>query len=193
LPPLTVYTTIGVLAAIENIFPPVPADTAVALGALLSREGGVSATGVFAVTWLSNSATAALVYGLARTKGRDFMTGALGQRLLSPTAMGRIERMYAQHGLWGIFLSRFVPGVRAVVPPFSGLAGVSAARALVPTVLASGIWYGALTFVAAKVATERDQAIRLVGRLGSVTVIVVLAIVVLVVVVELRRRKAKAL
>ena len=43
LPPTAVYAVIGILAGVENIFPPVPADTAVAIGAFLSTGGAISA------------------------------------------------------------------------------------------------------------------------------------------------------
>lgn len=103
-------------------------------------------------------------------------------------ALAWVERMYQRHGLWGIFVSRFVPGVRAVVPPFAGIAGVSPARALVPTFAASAIYYSVLALIAARVAEERDDAVRLVGQVNLGAVILALCIVIAVVV--LRRRRA---
>jgi membrane protein DedA with SNARE-associated domain len=39
LPPVAIYSVIALMAAIENIFPPFPADTAIALGAFLAHRG----------------------------------------------------------------------------------------------------------------------------------------------------------
>jgi len=166
LPPLAVYGLVGALAAIENVFPPVPADTAVGFGAFLSHHGTVSAVGVFAVTWAANVASASAVYGAGRMVGRPFFTGRIGRRLLDPDRLGRIERLYRDHGLWGIFLSRFVPGVRAVVPPFAGIAGLGAIRAIVPIAAASAVWYGLLTIVIASMAGRIEDVVRLVTRLN---------------------------
>jgi membrane protein DedA with SNARE-associated domain len=166
LPPLAVYGLVGALAAIENVFPPVPADTAVGFGAFLSHHGTVSAVGVFAVTWAANVASASAVYGAGRMVGRPFFTGRIGRRLLDPGRLGRIERLYRDHGLWGIFLSRFVPGVRAVVPPFAGIAGLGAIRAIVPIAAASAVWYGLLTIVIASMAGRIEDVVRLVTRLN---------------------------
>ncbi|MEX0690402.1 MAG: DedA family protein [Gemmatimonadales bacterium] len=149
LPPAAIYGVIALFAAIENIVPLVPADTAIALGAFLTRGGGVTVLGIYAVTIVANVGTAAIVYVLARTAGRRFVQGRVGRRLLAPEALQRIERLYAQHGTWGIFLSRFIPGVRAVVPPFAGLAGLGMWRALLPTAAASALWYGILICLAA--------------------------------------------
>ena len=188
LPPTTVYLTILGLAALENVFPPVPADTAVVLGAFLSRDGGVDVRWVLVATLVGNLSTAALVYGAARTAGRGFVTKGWGGRLVPAGAWSWVERQYQRHGLWGIFVSRFVPGVRAVVPPFAGIAGVGPARALIPTFAASAIYYSVLALVAARVAEERDDAVRLVGQVNVGAVI--LGVCVVVAVLVLRRRRA---
>lgn len=186
-----VYTIVAVLAGLENIFPPVPADTAIALGAFLSHRGTVSAGVVFGLTWSVNVGTAALVYGAARTAGRRFFRGRLGRRLIRPSAMQRIETLYARHGVWGIFLSRFIPGVRAVVPPFAGVAGLGAVRALVPTAAASALWYGALTWLVASVARQLEDVVRLMDRLNLIALVgAVLLVAAIVGIILLRRRKA---
>ncbi len=59
LPPAGIYLAIAALAALENIFPPVPADTAVALGAFLSaRNPAINLLAVYAVTVSANVASA---------------------------------------------------------------------------------------------------------------------------------------
>jgi membrane protein DedA with SNARE-associated domain len=157
LPPTTVYAVIGILAAVENVFPPMPADTAVAIGAFLSAGGPISANAVFFTTWIANVTSAFLVYGAGRTVGRQFFRGRLGRRLLNPSAMARLERIYHKYGMLGIFGSRFIPGIRAVVPVFAGVANLGSLRVGIPLVVASGLWYGALTLVAAMVVREIDQ------------------------------------
>jgi membrane protein DedA with SNARE-associated domain len=190
LPPAAVYGAIAALAAIENVFPPVPADTAVALGAFLSAGGRVSAWTVFLVTWIANVAGASAVYAGARTAGRAFFRGRVGVRLLKPAALGRLERLYARYGGWGIFLSRFIPGVRAVVPPFAGIANLRTVPALVPMALASGLWYGGLTLVAATLVRNLDQIAHFVVSLNRAALVVatVLGAVGLVLLVRRRRR-----
>lgn len=168
LPPGAVYLVIGVLAAAENVFPPVPADTAVAVGAFLSTGGVISVWVVFAITWTANILSALGVYLAGRTIGRQFFRGRMGQRLLRPQAMQRLEALYEKYGAWGIFMSRFIPGVRAVVAPFAGIAGLGVIRAGVPIVVASGLWYGALTFVAARAIREMEGIAAFVRGLNLV-------------------------
>ncbi len=191
---MVLYTTVAILAAVENLFPPIPADTAVAVGAFLSNQGTVSAWGIFGVTWTANVTSAIGVYIAARTFGRDFFRGRLGVRLLKPKSLRRLERLYERYGTWGIFLSRFVPGVRAVVPPFAGIAGLSSVKALIPMAVASGIWYGALTFVAANLLLRLDDTVKLLVGINRVGLIGLVAIVVGVGawLIWVRRRRSSA-
>lgn len=189
---MAVYAVVGALAAVENVFPPVPADTAVALGALLSAGGTISAWSVFLITWVANVSSATAVYVAARVVGRPFFRGRTGGRLVRPAALTRIERLYERHGVWAIFVSRFIPGVRAVVPPFAGVAGLGAVRALVPVALASGLWYGALTFVAALTIRNVGQIGAFVTGLNRVALVGAAVVLLAVVSVLLARRRARS-
>ena len=76
-------------------------------------------------------------------------------------------------------MSRLLPVWRAVVPPFAGIAGVPAARALIPVALASGLWYGALTYLVATLGTNFDSVARTLGRVNRVLGIVAVALLIL--------------
>ncbi len=182
------YAVLGALAALENVFPPVPADTAVGIGAFLTHYGTFTVGIVFAVVWSANVSSAAGMYAAARVIGRPFFQTRIGHKLLAPRRLQRIEDLYARYGTWGIFFSRFIPGVRAVVPPFAGIAGVGVGRALVPVAAASAIWYGALTFVVARLAGTIEEAVRIVAGLNTL-LLVLGGIVVLAMIVWLLHRR----
>ncbi len=114
------------------------------------------------MTWSANVGSAIGVYVAARTLGRKFFTGRLGTRLLNPIHLQKLEHLYRRYGAWGIFASRFVPGARAVIPPFAGIAGLGSVRALLPLVIASGIWYGLLTVCAVELVPKLDDVARFV-------------------------------
>ncbi len=191
LPDSAVYVLIGMLAAVENVFPPIPADTAVAVGAFLSSRGTVLASSIFVVTWTCNVVGATAVYLAGRTLGRQFFTGRIGRQLLHPSRLRRLEELYARHGTWGIFLSRFLPGIRAVVPAFAGVARLRVPRAVFPMAAASGLWYGALTWTVARTAGRIEDVARIVARLNWT--LGVLGLVVLGLIVwGVRRRRRRA-
>lgn len=193
LPAVPLYCSIGLLAAVENVIPPVPADTVVALGAFLAAHGLLDPWTVFAVTWVGNVASAALVYLVGRHYGRAFFAGPIGRRLISEETLAHIEAAYARHGSYGIFLSRLLPVWRGVVPPFAGIARVPAWRALVPIALASALWYGAIILLVVRLAPTLDQAIDALGRVNKILGIAALVVVlVLVGLIWLRRRRRRS-
>ena len=157
--------------------PPVPSDAAVALGAFLSHRGVTTPLAVFLVTWISNLLGAAGVYFAARRYGRRLFASPTGRRLLTPRALAVIEREYLRFGTAGIFLSRFLPGIRAVVPPFAGLVGLSALRTFVPMGIASAIWYGAITILGAVVGSEWGHITALIAGVNR-TLAIAAAVVV---------------
>jgi membrane protein DedA with SNARE-associated domain len=163
LPTVPTYLVLMLLSAVENVFPPVPADTAVALGAFLARRGEISVVPLAILCWLSNTGTAAWTYYLARRHGAPFFKSGWGQRLMPAAALAVLEEAYAKYGVVGIFLSRFLPGVRATVTPFAGVVGMPARRALVPAAIASAIWYAFLAAAGYALADNWDAVKALVG------------------------------
>jgi membrane protein DedA with SNARE-associated domain len=147
--PHWIYLAAGAGVAIENFFPPIPADTFVVLGAFLSVEGGATGVGIFLVTWSTNTAAALLNYGLARRYGRHFFSTPVGHWLLRPRQLERLAALYNAHGSKIIFASRFLPAFRALVPVFAGISHLAFWRTAIPIVLASAIWYGVLTYAGA--------------------------------------------
>ena len=148
-PAWLVYAGLGAGAAIENVIPAVPADTFVVLGAFLSALGDLQARWVFAVTWTCNVASALVMYRVGHTHGRHFFDDGWGRRVLNPRQLERVERFYDRFGTPAIFLTRFLPGLRAVVPVFAGVTHQRFLPVALPIAVASAIWYGMLVWAGA--------------------------------------------
>jgi membrane-associated protein len=175
---------------VANVFPPVPADVAVVLGVFLAREGAASAPLLGFVCWLANTASSAAMYFLARRRGRAFFESGLAGKLMPPSAMKALEEAYARRGMLGIFLSRFLPGVRAAVTPFAGVVGMPPLRALVPAASASLIWYTVLVVIGTALGLTWTSARDLVEDTSRVLAWVAGAVTVAIVVWLVRRARA---
>lgn len=165
LPAGVLYAVLALAAAIENVFPPFPADTVVAFGSFIAARGHGSIVGVFLATWIGNLAGAALMYGAgvrwgpAIIRSRVFRAG--------PETEERIHDLHRRYGVWALALSRFVPAVRAIVPPFAGAFRLEPVRALAAMGIASGVWYGAITLLAWHVGSDWAQLKATVARAGT--------------------------
>ena len=145
LPPILVYTVLAAGAAVENVMPAVPADTFVVLGGFLAApEGGIQARWVFVATWLANVLSALWMYRMGWKYGRGFFEGDRGGRLLNPHQMARMQYFYQRWGALAIFMTRFLPGLRSVVPIFAGVSHQPFWGVAIPLAAASAVWYGAL-------------------------------------------------
>lgn len=143
-PNALVYVALAAGAAVENLVPAVPADTFVALGGFLAGAGDLDARWVALGTWFANVTSATLVYALAKRHGPGFFEQGWGRALMRPHQMERTAEFYDRWGLPAIFLSRFLPGVRAVVPVFAGATKQPPSKVVLPIAVASAIWYGGL-------------------------------------------------
>jgi len=157
LPVGALYACLGLIAAIENIFPPVPADTVVAFGSFLAARGHGTALGAFLATWIGNVAGAMIMYAVGRYFGAEWLEARMARRGSGDVKL-RLERMYGRYGLLAIFMSRFLPGIRAIVPPFAGALRVPPLRAAAMIAVASAIWYGTVTVVAYRLGANWEQA-----------------------------------
>ena len=190
LPPLLIYTFIGAGAAIENIIPPVPADTFVLLGAFLSGGGRVNAWTVFFVTWGMNVASACLVFYLGHHFGPTFfMHHRFGQKLINGKQMHQIGSFYRKWGTPAIFFSRFLPAFRAMVPVFAGVTRVPFFRVFIPLALASGLWYGFLVYLGAVFGRNWQTIMAFFGQFSTVLLVITGVLVVAFVVWWVKSRR----
>jgi len=168
LPGATLYVLLGAGSALENIVPAVPADTFVALGGLLAELGMASPLGVFFATWTCNVSSALAMYGLAHRHGRGLVDTRVGRLALRPHQLERMERFYGRFGLPAIFFTRFLPGLRAVVPVFAGITRQRFWVVAIPVAAASAIWHAVLVAVGMFAGRNLDLLDRLLARIQGV-------------------------
>ncbi|MCC6927403.1 MAG: DedA family protein [Gemmatimonadaceae bacterium] len=163
--PATLLAAMAALAAVENIFPPIPADVLVAFGGFLAARNQASPWPAFLAVWLGNVAGALAMYVAGRRLGRAWIA-----RRFHVAPGGRNEaRLAAWHERYGalaFFVSRFLPGVRALVPPMSGALHFPLPGLAIAISAASAIWYGAITWLAFTAGSNWELLARQVGRLG---------------------------
>jgi len=145
LPPGALYLALAFAAAIENVFPPLPSDTVVAFGSFIAARGQASPALTFLSTLLGNLAGAMFMYWLGFRYGAERVLrrfGAVG------SSRDRLEALHERYGVLAIAVSRFLPGLRAIVPPVAGALRIGVWRATLAMGVASALWYGGITYLA---------------------------------------------
>lgn len=168
LPVWLVYLVLGTGAALENLVPPVPADTFVLLGGFIAARGVGEPVWVFLATWGANVASALAVWGAGRRYGVSFFREGAGRHVLHEGQLERVRTFYERWGVWAIFFTRFVPALRAVVPAFAGVGGMPFLRVALPLSVASAIWYGALVWLGATAGRNLDTILEWLSNANRV-------------------------
>lgn len=191
LPPLLVYAFIGLGAAIENFVPPIPADTFVLLGAFLAAGGTGSPWVVFFVTWFCNIGSAALVYWLSFHYGKSFFEMPIGRMLINEHQMKDIRRFYQKWGIPAIFMSRFFPTFRSMVPVFAGVTHMPFLKVFIPVASASALWYGFVVYIGVTAGKNWDRLMAFFSRFSTILLVIAAILFIAFGVWWWRSRKAK--
>jgi membrane protein DedA with SNARE-associated domain len=119
---------------------------------------------------------ALIMWWIGRRFGADWVAKRIGKLGFGggeekiEAAEHRVEDAYQQYGWVALFVSRFLPGIRAVVPAAAGALRVPFWEVSIIFTLASGIWYGLIAWIAFRVgedwATVREQLERVARDVG---------------------------
>jgi membrane protein DedA with SNARE-associated domain len=178
----------ALLAAAENIFPPIPADVLIALGAFIAARSDQSPMPAFLLILLGNVLGAMVMYAVGRRYGAEWTEKKFHLKHKA-SADTSLTRMYERYGLVALAIGRFIPGVRAIVAPFAGALRASPLGTLAAITLASGAWYGLVTWAAFRAGSNWDQLARTVGRMGTVTGLVAVVLILGIALLWYRHRR----
>jgi membrane protein DedA with SNARE-associated domain len=189
LPPAALYLTLGLVAATENFLPPIPADVIVAFGSFLAAREQRSPIPTIVAVVLGNVAGAVAMFVLGRRFGAEWIRHRL-RSVMGESAEHRVQHLYNRYGLPALFVSRFLPGVRAVVPPLAGAMRVPIGGAISVIATASAIWYTTLAIIAYRLGTQWDRIVIAIKQFQTVAAVVAAIIAVLGIVIwwVVRRR-----
>lgn len=188
LPTTVLYVTLALIGAAENVFPPIPADTVVALGSWLAARGKGSAVLAFLAPVVGNVGGAVGMYYVGRTHGKEWMRSKF-PGLAHERSEQRLRDLYARYGVVALVLSRFIPGVRAIVPPVAGAMHVPAGIAITAMAVASTAWYGTISFLAFRAGANWTELAARIRQSGLIAAGVAAAILVVGALAWVIRRK----
>jgi membrane protein DedA with SNARE-associated domain len=190
LPDPLLYGVILLAAFAENVFPPLPADSVVALGAFVAARGNGTALGAWAATMVGNIGGAMLMYTLGRRFGMPWLAQKM-PAVFGGDASTKFAERFKRQGMLAVVVSRFLPAVRAVVPPVAGAMGLGATRAALAMGAASGAWYGIVCWLAFRAGANADVLLaRIAAQQRTVGILALAVVIVAALVYWLRRRRS---
>jgi membrane protein DedA with SNARE-associated domain len=155
------YPTLFLVGILGNMGVPVPEKSMLLFAGYLVWAGELHAILVVGLGVAGALIGANLAYWLGRRLGRPAVERCAARLHLAPSRIEAAVRLVGRYGCLGVFVSRFVPGVRFLA---STIAGVSALRPL-PFSLACGC--AALAYLPVLVGAGYLAALRFGDELGT--------------------------
>ncbi len=161
-----------------------PGETAVLLGGVLAARGHVPLAAILIAAVLGPLVGDVVGYTVGRRYGEEIVRNRLGRR------WGRAHRWLERKGGWPIFVGRFVPFVRTVLPAIAGSVRAPRAQFLGWDLSAAMIWGAGTTLLGYWAARNWELLLRRMSVVGlGLLVACVLAVVVYL---RARRRRLSA-
>jgi membrane protein DedA with SNARE-associated domain len=173
-PPAAIYSVVFVSCILEAFFPPWPTDVIALYAGFLAGRGQLDAGTVLTVAILGTLAGVMATFGLARRFGPALLAGRLG-RLLHADRLAHLERWFDRYGVPAVAVSRFFPGVRALVMPAAGLARFSAWKVLGWAGLSVVVWNVLVVGLGVAAGTHLGWAKKVLMGYNAVAFAVVMA------------------
>ena len=137
--PILVYTALGLVAYIENIFPPFPSDVLVVAVGSLTAVGSVSFSASLAVATIASTLGFVSMYKVGDWFGTRIIEGKWS-RFVPIDQIHKVESWFRRYGIWIVIANRFLAGTRAVVSFFVGMSELPLFLAAVLSLASSLAW-----------------------------------------------------
>src|SRR5215216_7340847 len=132
---------VGVLVALETLFPPIPSELILPLSGYLASRGRMSLAAVVIGATLGSLAGALALYWAGAALGQKRL-----RRLAEPTPLvevddlERAEGWFDRHGGLAVLIGRVVPVVRSLVSVPAGVERMPLWRFILYTIIGSGVY-----------------------------------------------------
>ena len=135
------YGVLFVSAIIENLFPPIPGDTIVLIGAYLAGRGELGLGYVFVSTTLGGTVGFLALFLVFKYFGRNFFVKK-NYWFFTEGNIQKVQRWFDRYGYLVILFNRFLSGARSVVSVFAGIANMKTFYVSIFTFISCIIWNG---------------------------------------------------
>jgi len=174
LPPGWVYAILFFGSILESLFPIYPSDAVTLYCAFLAGRGTLSPWTVYGLAVAGSYVGVMAVYGIGLLIGR----GVLGHRgflSFTPDSLSEAGRWFDRYGTGALLVSRFLPGIRALIAPAAGLVGLPSLKVGVVALCSVALWNGGLLVLGLLAGINWEHARALLTRYNTSVLALLLA------------------
>ncbi|WOQ17203.1 DedA family protein [Raineyella sp. W15-4] len=164
IPPLAVYVVIGLLVGVESIGVPVPGETALITGSVLSTRPELHISGM----WVAVAAFIGAVIGdsIGYSVGWHYGPALLDRlaarfpRHITADRIAYADHLFDRYGTGTVFVGRFIALLRMFAGPLAGTLRLAYPRFLMANAAGAACWAGGIAVVVQLVGTAADRYLK---------------------------------
>lgn len=182
---------VGLLVALENLFPPIPSEVILPVAGYVASQGGMTLLWAIVGATLGAVAGAWVLYGLGAWLGRDRLRRWLARvPLMEVEDLDKAEAWFVRFGGTAVLIGRCVPVVRSLVSIPAGLERMPQRRFLLYSALGSAVWNTGLVTAGYVLGAQWEDVGHYSDWINYAVYAVIAYLVIHFVVTRLRRRRA---
>ena len=168
---------VGLLVALETVFPPIPSEVVLPLAGFLTTRGLLTLPVVLVTATVGSYVGALVLYRMGSALGLERSISALSRLpLVDREDFDRAAKWFERHGKASVFFGRLIPGVRSLISLPAGAKRMNLGTFSLLTIAGSALWNGLLVGAGALLGTQY----RVVERYSSYINLALWAVVFLI-------------
>lgn len=180
---------VGLMTAVETIFPPVPSEIVLPLAGYTASQGHYGLISAIAWATAGSLVGALTLYGLGARSGRDRICATVDRiPLLHARDVERAIEWFSRHSRSAVFLGRLVPGVRSFISIPAGLDRMPLIQFSLYTTAGSLVWNTALIGAGYELGVQWHHVEDYVGDIANLLYIALGVVLIPFVFRRVRRR-----
>lgn len=189
------YLGIGVLIAIENIFPPIPSEVILTFGGFMTTYSNMNVWMVILSSTVGAVIGALILYSIGRLVTpehlKNLVSGKVGKALhLQTSDISKAGKWFVRKGNLTVFFCRFVPIVRSLISIPAGTAKMNLGVFLVLTTLGTAIWNTVLVWLGVFAGKSWERIVQYMNTY-SIIALVVMGLIVFILAIIFYKKQLK--
>lgn len=173
------YLGIGLLIAIENIFPPIPSEVILAFGGFMTTKTVLNEIGVILSATIGSTIGAIVLYLIGKILNKErlekIVSGKIGKVLrLKPGDIEKADKWFDTKGQKTVFICRFIPIVRSLISIPAGMSEMKIWKFLLYTILGSAIWNTVLVLLGKKLGDSWETVVNVFSNFSHIILIILI-------------------
>lgn len=178
------YLGVGLLIAIENIFPPIPSEVILAFGGFMTTKTVLNEVGVIISATIGSTIGAIVLYLIGKILNKErlekIVSGKVGKVLrLKPQDIEKADKWFDTKGQKTVFICRFIPIVRSLISIPAGMSEMKIWKFLLYTVFGSAIWNTVLVLLGKKLGDSWETVVNVFDNFSHIILIILIILCVL--------------